>query len=226
MYVQDAGISSQPCSLRLSDMLLTMYMPLPPQTAGAKSITELLKAVLPQDDGFLQAAVRSMHGKLAFQDGVYYFKERQFRTFQEAEQDGTLPLAAMAAPCPFPRTRDEHMIQQVNERVWYPVMVDSDPESIEVMKHLKLLLARGLAHMTEDKFWVLVYGPRDCGKGVMQTAMVHSFGPKVVKVVNLGNLEVKKAADDTQKAYSWLMDGMYAGVLYASEADEVESSGR
>jgi hypothetical protein len=199
---------------------------MPLQTAGARSIIEALKAVLPQEDGFLQAAARSMRGKLAFQDGVYYFKERQFRTFQEAEQDGTRPLAAMAAPCKFPQQRDEAMIQQINERIWYPVMVDSDPASIEVMKHYKLLVARGLAHMTEDKFWVLVYGPRDCGKGVMQTAMVQSFGPRVVKVVNLGNFEVKKAADDSQKAYSWLMDGMFAGMLYASEAEEVQSSGR
>jgi hypothetical protein len=199
---------------------------MPLQTAGAKSIIEALKAVLPQEDGFLKAAARSMRGKLAFQDGVYYFKERQFRTFQEAEQDGTWPLAVMAAPCKFPRQRDEAMIQQINERIWYPVMVDSDPASIEVMKHYKLLVARGLAHMTEDKFWVLVYGPRDCGKGVMQTAMVQSFGPKVVKVANLGNFEVKKVADDSQKAYSWLIDGMFAGVLYASEADEVQSSGR
>ncbi len=125
-----------------------------------------------------------MRGKLAFQDGVYYFKERQFRTFQEAEQDGTVPLAAMAAHCKFPRQRDEDMIKQINERIWHAVMVDSDPESIEVLKHYKLLVARGLAHMAEDKFWVLVYGPRDCGKGVMQTAMVHSCGARVVKVVN------------------------------------------
>jgi hypothetical protein len=188
-----------------------------------KQIVESLMNVCPTNNKFIDDVWDYTLNKLFFNNGYYDYLEHKFvygkfnKTFIKIERDYKEEVEAQYG-------------EEVFIKIFYPMFsIDyleaEKPEEERSEKcnlRLKLMwrflydLGRMMAGNIEDKRWMIVMGPRNCGKSVITDFTKEAFG-NYVRSTNSGNFILKKTNGDQAKALSFLVDYRFARMVYTHE---------
>lgn len=195
-----------------------------PYSRCAQSIKNCKKMILASDqytdNNFVQKIFESNLYYLAFNDGIWSFKENKFlyHPIQDREIYFTTKINR-----DFPKYDNiytdgeikfglEKAIELVYEKIINPIL----PEEKQRTYFLHCI-ARALAGHYEDKKWYVGQGLRDCGKGVLCLMLKLAFGGYVA-VVKSENFLVKRLGDgDNAKKASWLIPLEFVRLAISNE---------
>jgi hypothetical protein len=201
----------------------------------ADHIVEAMLGLVPQSPNFVEEVWQASKGKLFFLDGYYDFGQGRFiEGF-----DGVQSFACV--PRTFPRERNEQLIKELHEKVIDATMavravqvddsgnqvfvVDEHGEHVmeyEMRNDLMATLARGAVGCTEDKTFVFIIGPRNCGKGVLAECFTAALGPGYITSYPPTNLLRHKGmmgGIDQAKLGSWMIPMQHRRLAISSELD-------
>ena len=188
-----------------------------------KQIVESLMNVCPTNNKFIDDVWDYTLNKLFFNNGYYDFLEHKFiygtfnKTFIKIERD-------------FKEEIDAKYGEELFLKIFYPMFsIDyleaekpEEERSEKCNNRLKLMwrflydLGRMMAGNIEDKRWMIVMGPRNCGKSVITDFAKEAFG-NYVRSTNSGNFILKKTNGDQAKALSFLVPYRFARMVYTHE---------
>jgi hypothetical protein len=145
---------------------------------------------------------------LSFEDGVYFFKRMEFKKYPVDDVYSTIKINRK-----FPDfTKLEQQKKEIFERILNPIF------PIQEQRDLFLyILARIIAGHIEDKFWIIIEGLRNSGKGLLEILLELVFGPYVKPTEGNYFLTSNNTSNDVAKSNSWLMDHIYSRVMPTSE---------
>jgi hypothetical protein len=144
-------------------------------TFPATQIVSKAKLLAPRNDNFDQLLFQNSLYKIFFKNGVYDFKEGKFRS--EKIED----MTAIRLDIDFPKETKTESDLRVME-VFMSIFNEK-----EIVDHFLGILARGLAGCYQDKNYNIIWGPRNCGKGVI-TEMLQSAFKEYVGIFDANNL--------------------------------------
>lgn len=187
-----------------------VHTPLTGEIAEAVRVVKGIVALLPDDETFRARLFDSSVGSLCFLDGVYDFRSRSFRTYEEAAD----VMTTIVIPRKFPARRpDPSVFEEVRQKIFLPIF----GEDADFLGSYMAFKARGLAGCYTDKKWACLVGERNCGKGTLQELDKLAFGG-YVNEINANSFLLKPFADgDAAKSLSWAADCEFTRLSYSNE---------
>ena len=164
---------------------------------------------MPDDDTFEEEMWRSNIGVVCYRNGLYDFRRRAFFTYDQ--RPDVLPKLCIPRDFPVARPPD-HVLAEVRERLLMSTLGEAD----KVQTYLELM-ARATAGEYTDKQWGIMFGERNCGKGLLQEINGGAWGPYVNTVNANAFLLQQYASGDAAKSLSWAIDCEYARHTYTNE---------
>ena len=192
---------------------------------ACNQIVNKAKLLAPIDDTFSQKLFKQSINKLFFLDGVYDFTQINPQTgkyglFRSENEDDLTPIRLNKNfPTKINNLNDQspnNTYDQETEKRVHEVLISflSTKETKQTFLHH---IARGIAGCYEDKNWVVMCGPRNCGKGVATEAIGAAFG-EYVGYLDANNLLYKKSVgSDEARAKSWLLPFRWTRLVFGNE---------
>ncbi len=175
----------------------------------ARRVVDAALALLPDDPTFEERMWHSNIGVICYTNGIYDFRKRAF--FRYAERPDVLPR--MRIPRDFPVERPSaEMLADVRERLLLSTLGSAD-----VVDTYLQLTARATAGEYADKQWMIMFGERNCGKGLLQDGQEAAWGPYVNTVNANAFLLQQYTSGDAAKSMSWALDCEYTRQTYTNE---------
>jgi hypothetical protein len=173
---------------------------------GCKSIVSALKGLLLTDDKY-QCTTKSICdkfiGKMCFSNGVLDFNNRQFRPYIDTD------IVIQAISRPYSSEFKPETMDKLNQ-----IFSCLDEPYRSRLIHL---LTRAYAGHYTDKFWIILTGPRNSGKGMMQEVfkLLESYTAFV-------NAPIIGAETDQSRVMGTYMNagGNLHGVMFSNEASK------
>lgn len=157
-----------------------------------KNVWKYIDRHLPEELGLEDSFITSTHQKTCFQNGVWYWAEKVFRTWEEAKEVRT----AVVLPVRF---SNQLFRDHPNARRILKSILGKNYE--QVMKKI----ARVLAGNTEDKQWMLGIAMRDSAKSAFTKLLGYCFSV-YINEFETANVVVdsKSASGDGSRELAWL----------------------
>lgn len=174
---------------------------------------------------FPQLVHDSTFQKLCFWDGYWCF---QSSTFHPWDDDNINHVHPVAGPeCNFPRHVPDDDVQRVFDTVFGNCFVPPGAavdsvearEGLDRASELVCLISRAIAGHYSDKLWVLLMGPRNCGKGT-QMAMCQAALGDLYGEVNSQVLLAGAAIESDPHKLQWMAMYDFCRLLCTSEFKE------
>ena len=187
-----------------------------------KNLIEFVTNRAVDDPRFLDHMYEWTKGKVYFQNGYWDFPQNRF--VETADMH-----TFVVVPRDFSERRDPALRRDLFRRVFDPIFT-ADPGRTKpqtgVTHETQTALrdrflhkwARIMAGHVEDKDWLVLTGPRNCGKGVIIDLTIGTFA-KYVGSTNAENFAVKRTNGDSQKALSFLIPFQWKRAMVASEME-------
>ena len=187
-----------------------------------KNLIEFVTNRAVDDPRFLDHMYEWTKGKVYFQNGYWDFPQNRF--VETADMH-----TFVVVPRDFSERRDPALRRDLFRRVFDPIFT-ADPGRTKpqtgVTHETQTALrdrflhkwARIMAGHVEDKDWLVLTGPRNCGKGVIIDLTIGTFA-KYVGSTNAENFAVKRTDGDSQKALSFLIPFQWKRAMVASEME-------
>jgi hypothetical protein len=175
----------------------------------ARRVVDAALALLPDDPTFEDRMWHSNIGVVCYTNGLYDFRKRAF--FRYDERPDVLPKLRIPRAFPVERPSAE-MLAEVRERLLMSTLGSS-----EVVDTYLQLSARATAGEYADKQWMIMFGERNCGKGLLEDAHGATWGPYVNTVNANAFLLQQYSSGDAAKSMSWALDCEYARQTYTNE---------
>lgn len=201
-----------------------------PYSRCAQSIKNCKKMILASDrftdNNFVQKIFQSNLYYLAFNDGIWSFKENKFIYHPIHDRDTYFTTKINRN---FPKYDNIYSdgdlsfdLEKAKELVYDKIIKPILPEEKQRVFFLHII-ARALAGHFEDKKWYVGQGLRDCGKGVLCLMLKLAFAGYVA-VVKSENFLVKRLGDgDYAKKSSWLIPLEFARLALGNEISFLEN---
>ena len=177
------------------------------QAQGIRNITTAFH--VPEDSSFPLRLHEASLYKTFWQDGVYDYRKGEFRA------EGLEDMTAARVPRPYPK---EAPAKEVLEQ--YKKTLFIDPLGEEVGTFYLRSMARAMAGHIEDKRWFVLYGMRDAGKGVLESALQSALGPEYVVPFNIKALQEKPNSEDAEYELKWVEGLRWGRVAISNETIE------
>jgi hypothetical protein len=174
------------------------------QACGIRNIITAFP--VPEDPMFPSKLHRASLYKIYWEDVVYDFLEGKFR------EEGPGDMTAARVPRPYPK---KPPLDADLEK--YKKQIFIDPFGEEVGTFLLKTLARATAGHIEDKRWLVVFGLRNSGKGMVEAALRSALGPDYVVSFNIKALQVKSNTDDADYELKWLNRLRWSRIAISNE---------
>jgi len=173
----------------------------------------IVKNILIRDDygtdDFNYKLNNSTIGKLCFNDGVYYMKDKIFKKYPVPDVVSTIKLSY-----DFPE-KTERVINFM--KLIYNLFLGAYHEDDEEIFITSLKIhARSLGGHFKDKYWTLEYGERCSGKGLIQLCFTITFGCYVFELA-YDRVCNNNTSSDASKDNYWLNDVRWKRLGYVSE---------
>ena len=187
-----------------------------------KNLIEFVTNRAVDDPRFLDHMYEWTKGKVYFQNGYWDFPQNRF-------VETTDMHTFVVVPRDFSERRDPALRRDLFRRVFDPIFT-ADPGRTKpqtgVTHETQTALrdrflhkwARIMAGHVEDKDWLVLTGPRNCGKGVIIDLTIGTFA-KYVGSTNAEHFAVKRTDGDSQKALSFLIPFQWKRAMGASEME-------
>ena len=175
----------------------------------ARRVVDAALALLPDDPTFEERMWHSNIGVICYVNGIYDFRKRAF--FRYAERPDVLPKLRIPRDFPVERPPAE-MLAEVRERLLLSTL--GSPDVVETYLQLS---ARATAGEYGDKQWMIMFGERNCGKGLLEDAQEGAWGPYVNTVNANAFLLQQYTSGDAAKSMSWALDCEYTRQTYTNE---------
>ena len=187
-----------------------------------KNLIEFVTNRAVDDPRFLDQMYEWTKGKVYFQNGYWDFPQNRF--VETADMH-----TFVVVPRDFSERRDPALRRDLFRRVFDPIFTAgpgrAKPQTGVTHKTQTALRdrflhkwARIMAGHVEDKDWLVLTGPRNCGKGVIIDLTIGAFA-KYVGSTNAENFAVKRTDGDSQKALSFLIPFQWKRAMVASEME-------
>lgn len=181
------------------------------------------------DDSFDKKMFNSNIGFLAFNNGIWDFKNKIFKSFDE------LPDVYFQTKINrnFNEIRNENHIQNIYEKILNKIFPEIEGDTfygpnnkngkgcipkLQMYYYLNYA-ARAIAGKIYDKIWAIGVGERNSGKGVLNLLITECF-EDFVKSTNSGNYTKKSiSAGDNAKANSWMSRFVYRRFALSDEIE-------
>lgn len=173
----------------------------------ATRIVTATLAMLPNDPTFPDQLFGSGTGVLCYRNGVWDFARCRFFRFEERPEVFTTRVI----PFDLPERPAPEVMREVYDRLLLETL--GDPEVVRTVLELK---ARAMAGRFVDKQWAIMFGERNCGKGVIQKADELAWGP-YVNTINANAFLLSANAGDAAKGLSWAMDCEFTRLTFTNE---------
>lgn len=157
-----------------------------------ESLITAMLSLVPRDDNFIKDAAIRSYGKLPFSNGVWDFHRQQLMPFCEKYR------FFCKIDMDFDDQIDEILAKEIDDKIIFGTFGE------ERGNYYKQCVARGLAGEVFDKFFGVVIGLGNSGKGVNCELLERCFGP-FVGTFNAGNLCKKQSIQDEAKSRSWMI---------------------
>jgi hypothetical protein len=175
---------------------------------NARRIISAAKAMMIDDPNFEEKIWDSNISTICFQNGLWDFKRKKFFAYEDRKD--VFPVFVINRD--FPTTRpSQDLMDEVYERLLLSTLGDS-----QVVKTYLELIARGVAGEYTDKQWAIMFGERNCGKGVLQEVNKEAWGP-YVNTINANSFLLQSSTTDSAKALSWAVDCQFTRLTYTNE---------
>lgn len=181
-------------------------------TTMEKCFKLILKDNSYADELFCNKLWESNLYKLSYNNGVYFFKTKEFKPYPVADV-----MSVSKIPFDFTVERDENVIQEIYDRLLNPVF----PDKIQRQSYLRFI-SRGLAGHIEDKQYAICCGERNSSKSVLNSALKNCF-EVFVGQTNANNFIHRELSSDPAKANSWIVDFEFKRLALS---DEIQCSGK
>lgn len=161
------------------------------------------------DENFLEKLFDSSLYYLAFNNGIWSFKDYKFYTYTQ------LPDVYFTRKI----TRDFNINEIQNSRkIIYDKILDPIFPNKEQRDYFLMCLSRAMAGHIEDKRWYVFQGARNCGKGVLCNLIEKTFGSFVglIKADNFLCSRITSGGDEAKKM-SWLIPLEFTRLAIANE---------
>ena len=173
----------------------------------------IVKNILVRDDygtdDFSHKLNNSTIGKLCFNDGVYYMKEKIFKKYPVPDVVSTIKLNY-----DFPKRTDEN---ERMKKIIYDLLFGAyKQEDRDLFEATLRIHARTMGGHFIDKYWNLEYGERCSGKGCIQYLVKNTFG-NYVNNMSYDKICNNQISTDSSKDSYWLLDMRFARFVYVSE---------
>ncbi len=161
------------------------------------------------DSDFVYKLNNSTIGKLCFNDGVYFMKEKIFKKYPVPEVVSTIKL-----PYNFPK-KTEKTIKFMNTiyNLFIGAFHDNDADLFNTSLKIH---SRTIGGHFRDKYWTLEYGERNSGKGCVQLLFQKSFSCYVFELA-YDRVCNNQTSSDASKDNYWLDDVRWKRFGFVSE---------
>eukprot|EP01031_Cornospumella_fuschlensis_P024678 gene24678-29820_t len=174
------------------------------------------RAMINSDDKFYFKLHTTNHGKLCFADGVLNVDKKEFIPWDSEEMRAdpveTCIIIERNFRDVFENQDSEYWRaakEELKAKVLNPIFDDKLPEFMHAM-------SRGAAGHIEDKTWVEMIGPRNCGKGVMDALFTAAL-EEYVTSVNSSNYINAKVNGEADKLNAWKLELEFVRIAISSE---------
>jgi hypothetical protein len=172
---------------------------------GAKTIIEEMWLNVSNDPEFADKLALSALGKICFNNGIYDFVKNRFMTWDEADEVYTESIV------------NDDFKEATKDEIEATVQLLASCIGEERVDDFLRFYSRAMAGCFNDKFWVVITGFRDSGKGVLVDLFLTAFGPYVGSF-DADNLMVERMGNgDIAKKMSWTMSIKDKRVAFSSE---------
>ena len=161
------------------------------------------------DDDFSFKLNNSTIGKICFNDGVYFMKEKVFKKYPVEEVVSTIKLKY-----DFPNKTDK--IEKMMSTIFNLFLGAYHENDRDLFEASLKIHARTIGGHFRDKYWNLEYGERNSGKGLIQSLFEKTFGC-YVKSMKYDRICNNQTSTDASKDNYWLIDFRFARWVYVSE---------
>lgn len=193
-------------------------------TTNAKHIVECVKSIAsrnPRNDLY-DRFHRSTQGRVCFNDGVLFLKEKQFIEWGNPETNevySTVVIRRDFKPYFDALGTGEELdltteMQDIEKQLFTDIL---DEQSDKMLQ----FLSRAMGGFYEDKDWGLWIGNRNCGKGCINTLLINAFADYVTSIASACLMCSRVSTTDT-KERSWLIDLQYCRLAILQEIDRKE----
>jgi len=181
--------------------------------AKIDKMESIVKNILVRDDygtdEFSNKLNNSTIGKLCFNDGVYFMKEKIFKKYPVPDVVSTIKLNY-----DFPKITDEN--QKMKKFIYDLLFGAYKEEDRDLFEATLKIHARTIGGHFIDKCWTLEYGERNSGKGFIQDCFKYTFG-EYVNLMKYDKVCNNQISTDSSKDSYWLNKMRFARWVYVSE---------
>ena len=168
------------------------------------SMLMIFKDRIKKEEGFFLRAYNSTKRKIAFNNGIYDFKERKLIPFDSRY------VFFYKMKWDYTEEIDEVLVKEIKRKIFYEVFDEKRGD------YYMDVMSRALAGEVEDKAFNVIIGDGNSGKGVNSTMSENAFG-NYCMTFNAESLQIATAAGDQAKNRSWMVSLQFARVAIANE---------
>jgi hypothetical protein len=190
-------------------------------TKTAKNIMELLfaKIRVKCDTNIKYSSFHSStKKKLCFLDGVLDFENKTFTLWKHVKEPIYTTIIIQRNYATYFQNPNREFIDFIKNNIFTNLFGNKTKLSLQ-------FFSRAVAGCNEDKNFMSYSGNRNCGKGILYTALSSAF-EEYITSFNLENMVCKRESNkssDIAKENAWLLDLEFARIALAQETDENEN---
>ena len=196
--------------------------------SGAKNILEVFKIILKNksnDANKYEKLHTSTRGKLPFEDGVLFMREKVFKTWKQMDDDKEDYYTTIMIPRKYGeyfKNPNLETIESIKENIFTNLFGEDVNLALQ-------FFSRAIGGHAEDKKSATYLGNRDCGKGVLYDVMEYAFGKHFIRPFELSNILYQRNSKnrmmggDASKQLYWLIDLQFARLAISQEIPEEHS---
>lgn len=190
-------------------------------TKTAKNIMELLYAkVRVKCDTKIKYSLfhSSSKKKLCFLDGVLDFEKKTFTLWKHVKEEIYTTIIIQRNYATYFQNPNRKFIDFIKDDIFTNLFGNKTKLALQ-------FFSRAIAGCNEDKNFMSYSGNRNCGKGILYTALSSAF-EEYVTSFNLENMVCKRESNkssDIAKENAWLLDFEFVRIALAQETDENEN---
>lgn len=203
-----------------------VYSPYCQNITTAKHVREALygKILIDNNDPELYNKFHTTtKGKICFNDGVLFLKEKIFKTWDELQEQQIQIYSTVKINRNYKEyfnNPNHEIINEIKDKIFNTLYGNKTNTSLH-------FLSRALAGHHEDKRWATYLGNRNCGKGVEYDLLKEAF-ENYVSTFEIGNmLYCRKTAGteniDCSKKLYWLIDLEFVRLAVSQEIPDSSS---
>ena len=186
-----------------------------------KNLISLVSSLAPQKEDFNKLMYESTLLKICFKNGFYSFKDKCFIPYT----NDNIPFTTFIINRDY--IVDDEKKDEINERVIYPMFNVIKDEKKDIinnyayknMKYVLHKLSRMLAGHIEDKDFLLFFGERNSGKGVLEGLLKNTF-ENYINSFDTSNLIQKPTSfGETSKESAWQIPFEFSRIMFGSEIE-------